>query len=76
MTDETDKLTEVEKRLKDIKENPERHQHTFEGLLRCSMVGAVLDSRLFDAHLGTVPQRNPGGCDVTSGPCSCGAWHR
>jgi hypothetical protein len=64
-----------EERLKDIKENPEKHQHEFGALQACCMVDGALGLRLMEAHKGTVPQRNPGGCDVVRGPCSCGAWH-
>lgn len=65
----------VEKRLQDIIDNPDNHQHDFNDLLNCAMVDDALNMRLVEAHRGVVPQRNPGGCDVPIGPCSCGAWH-
>jgi len=39
------------------------------------MVDGALDSQLMDAHpaLGCNGGQK---CDVTDGPCSCGAWHR
>lgn len=66
---------ELKRRLKDIKENPHNHRHTFQGLSACCTIGGIFDVQLMEAHEGLVPQRNPGGCDVVSGPCSCGAWH-
>ena len=68
-------MTARNEKAKDIREHPERHQHDFAGLNACCMVDGACDLSLMDAHRGTVPQRNPGGCDVRSGPCSCGAWH-
>ena len=61
-------------KLQDIQEHSERHHHEFDGLSRCCMVDGAIDLMLMEAHpaLG----RNGGQkCDVTSGPCSCGAWH-
>lgn len=68
---------EVERKLKDIKEHPERHRHTFEGLQQCCFVNGALDMRVMDAHSEYVSMGTNGGqrCDVTSGPCACGAWH-
>jgi hypothetical protein len=67
----------VEEKLRDIKEHPERHKHDFAGLQRCCFVNGALDMRVLDAHetyasLGTNGGRR---CDVSRGPCSCGAWH-
>jgi hypothetical protein len=67
-----------EEKLKEIKEHPERHRHTFDGLQACCFHGGALDLQLMEAHethasLGTNGGRR---CDVTRGPCSCGAWHR
>jgi hypothetical protein len=61
-------------RLEDIRNHPEKHKHSFEVLMDCCFVDGAIDSEIMDAHpaLG----RNGGQkCDVTSGPCSCGAWH-
>jgi hypothetical protein len=63
--------------LKDIEEHPERHRHEFGALHSCCMVGGVLDLHLMEAHSEFVNLGTNGGtrCDVTSGPCACGAWH-
>jgi hypothetical protein len=68
---------EVRRRLEDIKTHPERHHHSYEALTLCCMVNGAIDMALSDAHeeyasLGTNGGRR---CDVTRGPCSCGAWH-
>ena len=67
----------VEEKLRDIREHPELHRHTFEGLQRCCMIDGALDGRVMEAHSDLVNLGTNGGqrCDVTSGPCSCGAWH-
>lgn len=65
----------IEEKEKDIKEHPENHRHTFEGLQSCCIVEDAVVLHLMDLHQGSVPQQNPGGCDVIDGPCSCGAWH-
>lgn len=66
----------VKARLKDIREHPERHQHDFNGLSACCVVDGVFVIRLQEAHEGISSRMNGGRrCDVTSGPCSCGAWH-
>lgn len=65
----------VEDRLSDIKNHPEKHQHDFVGLAACCMIDGSYVLRIQSAHEGLVPQRNPRPCDVTKGPCSCGAWH-
>ncbi len=66
-----------ESMLKDIKEHPERHRHSFEGLSGCCTLDGVLDMSLMDAHERHASLGRNGGrsCDVISGPCSCGAWH-
>lgn len=67
----------LDEKLKDIKEHPARHRHTFEELQRCCIHGGALDTQLMDAHETQASTGTNGGrrCDVTSGPCSCGAWH-
>lgn len=72
-------MTRAEK-LTEIREHPERHRHQDLSELQACCITvhegtACIDLELMDAHKGTVPQRNPGGCDVIEGPCSCGAWH-
>jgi hypothetical protein len=66
-----------EEKLKEIKERPERHRHTFEELQHCCFQGGALDLRLMDAHEQYAQTGTNGGrrCDVTSVPCACGAWH-
>lgn len=66
--------SKTQEKLRDIREHPERHRHDFFALQSCCMVDGALSALLMDAHpaLG----RNGGQkCDVTEGPCSCGAWH-
>jgi hypothetical protein len=67
-----------EERLEDIKKNPSKHKHDFNGLLACCMVNGAIDALLMEAHEEYVNLGKNGGrrCDVRSGPCSCGAWHR
>jgi hypothetical protein len=62
----------IQKRIREIKENPDRHQHSFQGLLNCT--GG--DPLLMEAHEGAIRRTNGGRrCDTNDGPCSCGAWH-
>lgn len=66
-----------QERLDDIKRHPENHRHDFEGLQRCCFADGALDLGLMEAHqkhasLGTNGSQK---CDVTRGPCACGAWH-
>jgi hypothetical protein len=69
-------MTSDEKR-KDILEHPERHRHDFNGLTDCCTINGTVDLSLIDAHSSAAPLGRNGGvaCDVTSGPCACGAWH-
>lgn len=63
-------------RLKDIKDHPERHRHSFGALQACCFVDGALDMRLMDAHSGAIGRVNGSiRCDVNDGPCACGAWH-
>lgn len=57
-----------EEKLKHIQEHPEQHLHSFEDLMFCCLVNGALDLSVQQAH-------EQGRCDVTDGPCSCGAWH-
>jgi hypothetical protein len=61
--------------LEDIVKNPLFHRHEFDDLIACCMIDGIVHAELMEAHKKVIPQRNPGGCDVWSGPCSCGAWH-
>lgn len=67
----------AEERIKDIKEHPDRHRHDFGELQACCFVGGALDLSVMDAHERYASVGTNGGqtCDVTEGPCSCGAWH-
>ena len=67
----------VEEKLQDIKNNPSKHRHSFGEMHACCTVEGVLDLRLVEAHERYAALGYNGGrpCDVTSGPCSCGAWH-
>ncbi len=67
-------MSTTEDRMKDIKENPERHKHDFDGLIACCTMDGVLDTRLMDAHEGLAAGHGSR-CDVSRGPCACGAWH-
>lgn len=66
-----------DERLKDILEHPGNHRHEFSDLTACCMVNGALDTSLMQAHSENAPLGKNGGtaCDVTSGPCACGAWH-
>lgn len=66
-----------QERLADIKEHPEAHRHEFQTLQICCMESGALDLQLLDAHAEHINMGTNGGvrCDVTSGPCACGAWH-
>lgn len=67
----------IETVLQDIIDNPEQHRHTFLGLNDCCMINGSLMLSLIDAHGDCIDLGINGGesCDVTEGPCACGAWH-
>lgn len=69
-------MTASEK-ISDIKANPDKHKHDFDDLTACCMVNGCLDVAVMDAHQAYVDMGTNGGvrCDVTAGPCACGAWH-
>ena len=77
MSNEKETLSKRDEKLKDIKEHPERHRHDFGGLHACCTIDGVVDLSLMDAHSQHVDMGTNGGtrCDVTEGPCACGAWH-
>jgi len=64
-----------DEKLRDIRERPERHRHSFGALQVCCMIDGCLDGLLLEAHEGLTGSNGGRGCDTTSGPCSCGAWH-
>lgn len=66
-----------DEKLQDIRNHPELHRHSYEALVACCFHGGALDSRLMEAHEKHSNLGTNGGvrCDVTSGPCACGAWH-
>lgn len=69
----------INRKLKDIKENPDNHYHSFDELQACCTLGGnrVFSIQLMDAHPKMIGPGGNGGatCDVTSGHCSCGAYH-
>lgn len=65
-----------DEKLKDIRLRPNRHQHDFEELQECCRIRGVIDVNLMDEHEKVFGKTNGGRrCDVTKGPCSCGALH-
>ena len=70
-------MTSREQVIADISAHPERHRHDFDSLQRCCTVDGALDLSIMEAHSAAAPLGRNGGraCDVTAGPCSCGAWH-
>jgi len=71
-----DTMTKSEERLKDIREHPENHRHDFNGLQNCAFIDGAIDASVMQAHEGLIGHTNGGRrCDVSTGPCACGAWH-
>lgn len=66
-----------ESALKDIQEHPERHRHDFNGLQSCCIINGALSTLLMEAHKEHANFGINAGirCDVSEGPCACGAWH-
>ncbi len=63
-------------KLRNIHEHPENHRHRdMNDLTRCCFVNGAIDLRLMEAHEGLTGRNGGRGCDVSSGPCACGAWH-
>jgi hypothetical protein len=65
----------TEERRREIVNNPHKHIHTYEELVSCCMVDGCLDTMLMQSHEGFLGSNGGARCDVSSGPCSCGAWH-
>jgi len=68
----------LEEKIKHIKEYPEQHKHgSMNGIINCSMDNGAINMTIFDAHQQYANYGTNGGvrCDVSEGPCSCGAWH-
>ena len=67
----------AEKVLEDIKKNPKNHRHNFSELSACCIIDGIIQAELIEAHAKYVDLGRNGGvkCDVTKGPCACGAWH-
>jgi hypothetical protein len=53
----------------------ERRDGSFEGLMRHAATKNGIDLRKLEAQEGRYGTNGGRGCDVSSGPCSCGAWH-
>jgi len=71
-------MTWAEEKIKDIKEHPENHKHTFDELTACCITPEnAVDLSVMDAHSKYVDLGTNGGvkCDTVEGPCSCGGWH-
>ena len=65
--------------LDEIKKHPEKHQHEeLQTLTQCCFIDGAIDLVMIDAHQQYAPVGYNSGvrCDVRSGPCSCGAWHK
>lgn len=64
-------------RLLDIQAHPENHRHTIDELVACCTIKGVHDIGLMEAHgeFASVGVNGGINCDVTSGPCACGATH-
>lgn len=63
-------------RLKDIREYPANHKHRdMNGIMSCAMVDGAISIAIMQAHEGLHGHNGGVGCDVASGPCSCGSWH-
>ena len=62
--------------LEDIKVNPHKHKHpNLNALHACCIIDGAMDLEVLDAHEGIHGYNGGVGCDVSSGPCSCGAFH-
>ncbi len=65
---------DIEERIEDIKNNPERHRHRhINDVIECSIVDGAIVITLVQAHEGT--SKYGSRCDVEEGSCSCGGWH-
>jgi hypothetical protein len=66
-----------DEKLKDMREHPGRHHHTYDDLMECCIVDGYVDLYLVESHgiLCNTNVRGWGTCDVIKGPCRCGAWH-
>jgi hypothetical protein len=67
---------EILERIADIKRHPDQHRHTFEELIKCCSVNGSIDTGLLGIHQQFASCGKTSRCDVTEGPCACGAWHR
>jgi hypothetical protein len=65
----------LEERRREIVSHPENHTHSYEALVACCMVDGALDGMLMQSHEGYLGSNGGNRCDVSSGPCACGAWH-
>lgn len=53
----------------------ERKNGSFNGLINHASTKEGVDLRMIEAEEGRYGSNGGRGCDVISGPCSCGAWH-
>ncbi len=63
-------------RIEDIRLNPSKHLHDFDGLFLCSTIDNAVDSYLVDLHMECFAAVGRPRCDVVDGPCACGAYHK
>ena len=56
--------------------NPKRRNGSFKELIRVSSnQKGEIDLREMEREEGRYGSNGGRGCDVSKGPCSCGAWH-
>ncbi len=62
--------------FEDIKKTPSNHKHhDANGLIACATINGAVDISIMQAHEGLYGYNGGAACDVSTGPCSCGAWH-
>ena len=62
--------------LEDIKNNPYNHKHyDMNRLMVCATINGAVDMSIMQTHEGLHGSNGGVKCDVSNGPCSCGAWH-
>lgn len=62
--------------MKNVKELKSKKKKTFQELIKeCMTDEGVIDMSKMGELEGSCGRNGGRGCDVTDGPCSCGAWH-